>query len=184
MGYVLLILGIALFAGAHLFKRVAPDARARLGENAGKGLVAVLLVVSVVLMAQGYGRAEYVPLWQLPFWVEHIVALLMLLAAYLFFVTYTKGTITARMRHPQLTAVKLWATLHLLVNGSLAGVILFGGLLAWAVVEVIAINRSQPWDRPTDVSVRGDLIAAAVGLVGYGIATWLHVVQGVWPFGA
>jgi uncharacterized membrane protein len=184
MGYVLLIAGVALFAGAHVFKRVAPGARDRLGEGPGKGLVAVLLVASIVLMSQGYGRAEYLPLWQLPFWVEHIVALLMLPAAYLFFVTYTKGVITARLRHPQLTAVKLWAVLHLSVNGDLPSLILFGGLLAWAVAEVILINRSQPWARPADVSIKGDAIAAGVGLVAYVIATYVHIWQGVWPFGA
>ena len=177
-----LIAGLLLWSGAHLFPRLAPDTRARMGM-AGKGLIAALLVVAVVLMVRGYGAAGFVPVWTPSAFLTHLNNLLMLPAAYLFFVGYTKGTVAARMRHPQLTSVKVWALAHLLVNGDVASLVLFGGLLAWAVAEVIVINRSQPWDRPRDVSAGGDLLAVGIGLVAYALATAIHVWNGLAVFG-
>ena len=179
---ILLIAGVLLWVGAHFFKRLAPDARARLGDK-GKGLVALALVLSVVLMVFGYRAAPYIDLWYPPVWLKHLNNLLMLLAFALFGNGAAKGTLSARIRHPQLTAVKIWAVAHLLVNGDLASVILFGGLLAWAVAEVIVINRSQPWDRPADVSVKGDLKALGIGVVLYALAVAVHIWAGVNPFG-
>ena len=179
---ILLIAGVLLWVGAHFFKRLAPDARARLGDK-GKGLVALALVLSVVLMVFGYRAAPYIDLWYPPVWLKHLNNLLMLLAFALFGNGAAKGTLSARIRHPQLTAVKIWAVAHLLVNGDLASVILFGGLLAWAVAEVIVINRSQPWDRPADVSVKGDLKALGIGVVLYALAAGVHIWAGVNPFG-
>ena len=178
----LLIAGVLLWSGAHLFPRLAPDTRARMG-GAGKGLIALLLVVSVVLMVLGHRAAPFTPLWEPPAFLRHVNNLLVLLAFWLFFVGRTKGTMAARIRHPQLTAVKAWAVAHLLVNGDAASMVLFGGLLAWAVAEVIVINRSEPWDRPAGVSVRGDLIAAGIGLAAFAIAAGIHVWLGVNPFG-
>ena len=141
MGYVVLIAGLALWFGAHLFKRIAPERRARLGDP-GKGLVALLLVLSIVLMVLGYRGADYVYLWPRFEWATHLNNLLNLVAVFLFVASNAGGWVGARMRHPQLTAVKVWAVAHLLVNGELAALVLFGGLLAWAVVEVIVINRA------------------------------------------
>ncbi len=148
----LLLLGLALWVGAHLFKRLAPGPRAALG-NAGKGIVAVLLVVSVVLMYYGYGaaRAEGDVWWSRHPALVGINNLLMLFAFYLYAASGMKTGITRVIRHPQLTAVKTWAVAHLLVNGDLASFVLFGGLLAWAVVSVIPHqpggNRSGPATR-------------------------------------
>lgn len=141
----LLILGLALWWAAHLFKRVAPGARAGLG-NAGKGLVAVAVLASVALMYFGYGAAkETAAVW----WGRNaalvgINNLLMVFAVYLYAASGTGAALARRIRHPQLTAVKTWAVAHLLVNGDLPSLILFGGLLAWAVVSVIVINRAEP----------------------------------------
>ena len=178
----LLVLGLALWSGAHLLKRVAPDARARMGD-AGKGLVALLSVLGIVAMVVGYRAADTVQLWWPPAVLTHVNNLAMLAAFYLFGVGAAKGTVAARLRHPQLTAVKVWAVAHLLVNGDLASLVLFGGLLAWAVAEVVLINRGQPWDRPTDVAVRGDLKALGIGLVLYAAAAAVHLWLGVNPFG-
>ena len=178
----LLIAGVLLWGAAHFFKRAAPDARARLGDG-GKGLVALLLVASVAMMWFGYRWAPYVPVWYPPEWLKHVNNLLMVFAFYLFGVGAAKGTLAARIRHPQLTAVKVWAVAHLLVNGDVKSFVLFGGLLVWAVAEVVVINRAQHWDRPAQVSVAGDVKALAIGLVLMAVVLAIHVWLGVWPFG-
>jgi len=177
-----LILGLALWWGAHLFKRVAPARRAAMGDPA-KGLVAVLLVLSIVLMVVGYRAAPGIPVWNPPPFLWHLNNLLMLLAVYLFAASGMKTAITRRIRHPQLTGFKTWAVAHLLVNGDLASILLFGGLLAWAVVAVIVINRAQPaWTPPAPAPV-GKEIGAAVGAVVATLAIGLvHGWLGPWPF--
>jgi uncharacterized membrane protein len=95
-----------------------------------------------------------------------------------------KTRITRVIRHPQLTAVKTWAVAHLLVNGDLASVILFGGLLAWAVVEVILINRAEPRPAPNPPAPVGKEIGAVLGAVLVMAAIgWVHNWLGVWPYG-
>lgn len=183
MGYPLLILGVALWSGAHLFKRLAPDRRAVLGE-AGRGLVAVLLVLSVVLMVLGYRWAEPVWLWSPPPFLRHLNNLLVLVAFYLFAASGMKTAITRVVRHPQLTGFKTWAVAHLLVVPTLAGVILFGGLLAWAVVAVILINRATPRPAPNPPAGMGREIGAVLGaLVATAAVGWIHGWLGPWPFG-
>lgn len=146
----LLILGLALWWGAHLFKRVAPGARAGMGD-AGKAVMGVLVLASVVLMYFGYGAAkETADVWwgRSPALVG-INNLLMVLAVYLYAASGTRAALARKIRHPQLTAVKTWALAHLLVNGDAPSFVLFGGLLAWAVVTVIVINKAEPaWTPP------------------------------------
>jgi len=183
MGYIVLILGVALWAGAHLFRRLAPERRAAMGES-GKGVIALALLASIVLMVLGYRWADPVPVWYPPAFLRHLNNLLMLVAVYLFAASILKPRLTRLIRHPQLTAVKTWALAHLLVNGTLAGIILFGGLLAWAVVSVILINRAQRgWERPRPASLMVEGGAVVSGLVGtYAIGT-IHIWLGVWPYG-
>ncbi len=179
----LIILGLALWWGAHLFKRLAPGPRARLGE-AGKGLVALLIVASVVLMVIGYRRVEQIDLWYPPAFLVHLNNLLMFFAVYLYAASGMKARITRVIRHPQLTAVKTWAVAHLLVNGDLASVVLFGGLLAWAVVEVILINRAEPRGPLPEPAPLGREIGAVVGAVVVMVAIMLvHNWLGVQPWG-
>ena len=180
----LLILGVALWWGAHLFKRVAPGARAGLG-NAGKGLVAAGVLASVVMMYFGYGAAkETADVW----WGRNpalvgINNLLMVFAVYLYAVSGTGAVLARRIRHPQLTAVKTWAVAHLLVNGDLPSLVLFGGLLAWAVVSVIVINRAQrDWVRP--VAKPGAEWKAVAGTVVVTVVVMLvHNWLGYQPWG-
>ncbi len=180
---LVLILGLALWTAAHLYKRFAPESRARLGDR-GKGLVAAALVVSVVLMVLGYRAAPYVAVWTPPAFLTHVNNLLMLLAFYLYAASGMKTAITRRIRHPQLTAVKTWAVAHLLVNGDLASILLFGGMLAWAVVEVIAINRAEPvWTPPPPAPVSKEVMAVVGAVVVVGIVGAIHIWLGVNPFG-
>ena len=179
----LIVLGLALWWAAHLWKRVAPGHRARLGEP-GKGIVTVVVLASVVLMVIGYRGVEHIDLWVPPAFLTHVNNLLMLFAVYLYAASGMKTRITKAIRHPQLTAVKTWAVAHLLVNGDLASVILFGGLLAWAVVEVILINKAVPrGPLPEPVPV-GKEIGAVVGAVVVLVGIMLvHNWLGVQPWG-
>ena len=176
----LLILGVALWWAAHLFKRIAPEQRAQIGGKAVP-IVALAIVGSVVLMVLGYRSAEFVPLWYPPTWLVHVNNLLMVLAFFLYAADGTGAAFARKMRHPQLTAFKTWTVAHLLVNGDLASVILFGGLLAWAVVTVIVINRSGPWV-PKPVKP-GAMPKAIVGtVIAVGVVMMIHNWLGVQPW--
>ena len=108
--------------------------------------------------------------------------LLMLLSVFLFALSHSKGRLRARVRHPMLGAVKVWAFAHLLVNGDLASVLLFGGMLVWAVVSVILINRAEPWVPKTPGEPKRDVIAVVITLVVYGVIVGIHSALGVSPF--
>ena len=179
----LLSLGVALWWLAHLFKRLAPGPRAALGD-AGKGGVALALVLSVVLMVIGYRNTEFVPLWEPPAILRHVNNLLMVLAFYCYAASGMKTALARHVRHPQLLGFSLWAVSHLLVNGDRASVVLFGGLLVWAGLTVLLINRATPRPAPPPPAPMGKEIGAAVGaVVVTGVVGAIHGWLGVWPFG-
>lgn len=170
-----LILGVALWAYSHLMKRVTPGFRASLGDGPGKGVAAVLSLVAIGLMIYGYGHAEPVELWTPPAFMRHINNTLMLIAVVLINLGASRGVMRTWMRHPMLTSVKVWALAHLLVNGDLSAVILFGGLLGWAVVDVILINKMEPaWVRPAPGPVRNDVIYVVLSLAAFGVIVVIH----------
>src|SRR6056297_1014144 len=176
-----LILGLILWTAAHLFKRVAPDLRESMG-TAGKALAAVGILAGLVLMIYGYRQAEFVNIWFPPAWTVHLNNLMMLAAVFVYGMSATKGRLRGAMRHPQLTAVKIWAVAHLLVNGDLASLVLFGGLLAWAVLEVVVINHSEEWERPQPGEAKKDVILVVITVVMFLVITLIHNWLGVWPF--
>lgn len=179
----LLILGLVLWWGAHLLKRLAPELRARIGEK-GRGIISIVLLASVALMVLGYRSAEVIDVWYPPTFMTHFNNALMILAFYFFAASGMKTAITRKVRHPQLTGVKTWAIAHLLVNGDLASIVLFGGLLAWAVVSVILINRAQPeWTRPAPVAGSREIMAIVGTIVVTGLAMVVHNWLGVQPWG-
>ncbi len=180
----LLILGLVLWTAAHFFKRLAPALRESLG-NAAKIGVAIAIVGAVVLMVIGYRGVEFVPIWSPPSFLVHLNNLLMLFAFFVYGISATTGRLRGRLRHPQLTAVKIWALAHLLVNGDLASIVLFGGLLAWAVGSVILINKSEPdWQRPEPGEARRDILLVVITLVLYVLVSGIHIWLGVNPFAA
>ncbi len=180
---LLIILGLVLWAGAHFLKRVAPDVRARMG-NGGKAVLGAVTVLGIVLMVLGYRGAEQVDLWYPPAFMVHINNTLMLLAFYLYAASGMKTAITRKIRHPQLTAVKTWAVAHLLVNGDLAAVLLFGGLLAWAVVQVIVVNRAEPqWTKNPPVPAAKEVMAVVGAVVVMAVVMGIHNWFGVQPWG-
>jgi len=179
----LLVLGVLLWAAAHLFKRLAPEARARMGDKA-KGAVALAVLVSIVLMVIGYRMTDGAVFWDRHPATVGINNLLNLFAVYLFAASGMKTWITSKIRHPQLTAVKSWAVAHLLVNGDAPSFVLFGGLLAWAVVEVILINRQTEDVRPEGpFETRKEIIAAVASLVVFGAIAGIHYLLGYPAFG-
>jgi uncharacterized membrane protein len=184
MYLLLLIAGVLLWAYSHLMKRVTPGFRAGLGENTGKLVVTVLSIVAIVMMVKGYRGADVVVLWSPPAFLTHVNNLLMLVAVYLVNLGYSRGVVRTKIRHPMLTAVKTWAIAHLLVNGDLGSVILFGGILAWAVLDLILTNRMQrEWVPPAAGAVANDAIYAGVALAVFGVVAWVHNWFGYWPFG-
>ncbi len=180
----MLILGVLLWAYSHLMKRVTPGFRASLGDGPGKGVASLLTFVALGLMIYGYRQADVVMLWTPPAFMVHINNFLMILAVVLLNLGYSRGRLRGLMRHPMLTSVKLWAVAHLLVNGDLASVILFGGLLAWAVVDVIMINKMEPaWVRPAPGPLVNDAIYLALSAVLLAVISYVHTWLGYFPFG-
>lgn len=178
----LIILGLILWSGAHYFKRLAPDMRSSMG-NAGKAVVAVAIVASLALMIFGYRGAAFIPVWTPPSFMVHINNLLMLIAFFVYGLSATTGRLRGKLRHPQLIAVKIWAVAHLLVNGDLASLILFGGMLAWAVGSVILINKAEPdWQRPAPGAAKKDILLVVITLVSFSVVAAIHIWAGVWPF--
>jgi len=143
----------------------------------------VLLLGSIVLMVIGYKAAYGAVFWGPSAALVGINNLLMVLAFYLLAASGMKTAITRKIRHPQLTAFKTWALAHLLVNGDVPSFVLFGGLLAWAVVEVIVINRQQPEWTPPEPAPRAKEIGALVGTAIVFLAVaMIHWWLGVYPF--
>ena len=183
-----------IFLGVHSVRVFAEGwrtrTRPRLGENAYKGLFSVVSVAGFVLIIYGFGAARLEPtvLWTSPTWTRHLAALLTLPAFVLLVAAYVPGNaIKARLHHPMILGVKVWALAHLLANNTLADLLLFGGFLAWAVLAFIAARRR---DRAGSVvyapgRLGPTLMTVAVGLLAWaGFAFWAHVAWiGVRPFG-
>jgi uncharacterized membrane protein len=178
-----LILGVALWSGSHLWKRLAPASRARAGDP-GRGIVALGSTLGIVLMVLGYRWAEGPVWWGRTPALTGINNLLVLVAFYL---AAASGMMTRAMRwlrHPLLFAVILWAVAHLLVNGDLKSIILFGGLLVWAALEIVLINRAAPhWAKPAPAPIGKEVGAVVGGVVVYLAAGYIHSLVGPWPFG-
>jgi len=181
---VVLILGLVVFLGVHSAQVVAADWRramlARLGEGPWKGLYSVVSAVGLVLIVWGYGLARQDPvvLWLPPDWLKHL-ALVLNLVAFVLFGAYLvpAGRMKARLGHPMLLSVKTWAFAHLLANGTLADVFLFGAFLVWALA---AFRSNRLRDRAEGTvrvagPPRNDAIAVAVGLLIWAAFVWfLH----------
>jgi uncharacterized membrane protein len=180
----LLIVGLVLFLGVHSVAIFAPALRAgtihALGEGAWKGLYALVSLVGFVLICYGFGLARQAPviLYSPPAWLRYIAVILMLPVFPLVLAAYMPGRIKTAAKHPMLAAVKLWAFAHLLANGMLADVLLFGGFLAWAVADRISLKRrSTPQVLRTAPPGRwNDVIAVVLGLVIYALLIgWAHL---------
>lgn len=194
MGLSVMILGLVLFLGIHLFitKRGArADLIARIGEGGYKILFSVVSALGLVLIVWGYANYRatgWIDVWYPPVAMKHITIALMLPAVIMIVASYIRGRIYTTLKHPMLAGVKLWALSHLLANGDLGSIILFGSFLAWAVIDRISLKR-RPDSGAPPIPVGGvgnDAIAVGVGVVAYlALAFAFHpVVIGVPVFGA
>ena len=191
---ILLILGLVIFLGTHSVRIFADDWRtaqvARLGLGTWKGLFALVSLVGFALIVVGFGQARMAPvvLWFPPVALRHLAGLIVMASFVLFVAAYIPGTrIKAKIGHPMVAGTKGWAFAHLLANGGLADVLLFGSFLAWGV---LAFSSARRRDRAAGTvypagSLNGDLTALAAGLLvwavfAFGLHGWLF---GVRPFG-
>lgn len=182
MYWIILVAGVAVWWAAHLFKRVAPARRAAMGDP-GKGAVAGALAVAIILMVIGYRGVDFLPVWQPPTFLIHVNNLLMLFSIYLFSPAPKRGKLVSGMRHPMLTGFALWAIAHLLVNGDLASIVLFGGLLVWSVLTVRIINTAEPdWTRGPEGTLAKDAMFLVGSVILLGLIGLVHNWLGVWPF--
>jgi uncharacterized membrane protein len=174
----LLVLGLVLFLGVHSISIVAPawrDAIAAHNDKAWKGGFALVSIAGFVLLVYDYGLARQSPvlLYAPPAGLRHLAMLLLLPVFPLLLAAYLPGRIKAVAKHPMLVATKLWALAHLLTNGMLADLLLFGGFLAWAVAERISLKRRVARPVPgAPRSAANDVIAVVGGLVLYALFVW------------
>ncbi len=189
----LLILGLVLFLGAHAFTMARGPRAAlvgRLGETGYKAAYAAVSLIGFVLLVQGFGAyraGAWVNVWHPPTFTKHLALLLTLPIFILFLATYLPGRIKGLAKHPTLLAVKIWATSHLLANGDLGGMLLFGGFLAWAVMARISLKRrAGAVNPPVPAGFQAnDAIAVGGGLALWAIFVfWAHpalIGVAVWP---
>lgn len=178
----ILIAGLVLFLGIHSLSIVNEPLRNRwhaaLGELPFKAIYSVIALIGLVLIVVGYGAARMEPsvLYTPPGWLRHLALLLLVPVFPLLFATYLPGRIKTTLKHPMLVAVKLWALAHLLANGMLHDVILFGSFLAWAVVDRISLKRrTQRAIATLPASKANDLVAVVGGLIVYVVTViWAH----------
>ncbi len=184
----LLILGLTVWSLAHVFKRAAPGGRAALAERLGagpsRGVMALLIAAGLVLIVLGYRAAPVVFVYAPPAWTVHLNNLLMLIAVLLFGAANSRSRIRGWLRNPMLTGVVIWAIAHLLVNGDLASLILFGWLGAWAVVTMVMIDASDGWTAPAPGPVAVEIRLGVISLVVFGVIVAIHTWLGYPPFPA
>src|SRR3954462_9738767 len=175
MGLLVMIVGLVLFFGIHTLT-TQREMRARIVASAGEGgyKIGYSLLSAVGLALTVWGFAHYratgwIDLWVPPTALKHIAVALMLPAVILVVASYVRGRIYATVKHPMLAGVKLWAAAHLIANGDLGSIILFGSFLGWAVFARISLKRRADAGAPP-IPTGGpanDLIAVAVGVVAY-----------------
>jgi uncharacterized membrane protein len=192
---LLFVVGLILFLGLHSVSIAAPQWRAatvaRMGERPWKGLYSIASAVGLALLIVGYAvaRREPIVLYTPPTGLRHLALLLMVPVFPLLLAAYLPGRISAAAKHPMLLAVKFWATAHLLANGTLADVLLFGGFLVWAIVDRISVKRrsvAEAHDVPAAPKrPANDAIAVVGGLLVYVVfLLWGHRwIIGVAPLG-
>ncbi len=180
------LIGLLIFFGIHSMSVVAMPLRNRIAARnalAWKGFYSIASVLGIVLIVMGYGelRAEPMVLYTTPFWMRYVSALLLLPVYVFFLASLLPGRIQATLKNPLLVSIKTWALAHLLVNGALADVMLFGSFLLWAVAVRVSLKNREPRRYPrAPLSSANDAIVLVAGLALYAVTIlWLHE----WLFG-
>ena len=174
---LLLTLGLAIFLTVHLIPTFA-DLRQKLIGWKGAAIYKIgysgAALAGLILIIIGKGRAAYVPVWDPPDWAYRITQISMLVALILIAAACLPTNLKRFMRHPFLTGLALWALSHLLVNGDLASIILFGGFGAFAVFDIWSCNRRGAQKADAKFPVSRDVTLVAVGIIVYGAILHLH----------
>lgn len=171
-----LIIGLAVFLGIHvlpMFPGIRDRAVGSYGEGPYKAVFSLASLGGLVLIVWGMSMAEFVAVYDPPSWGRHATMLLVLLAFICLVAFHMKGRIRQILRHPFLTAIILWGVGHLLANGDLASILLFGGFIVYSIVDILTVNARKPAPAFAVVPVH-DLIAVAVGTVLYGGVLYFH----------
>lgn len=187
MSMTLLIIGVLAWISVHWFKRVAPNLRAamatKIGAGPASGVIAILILISVILMVVGYRGADVLAVYSPPSWGGHLNNLMMIFAVIMMGMGSSKGRARSWMRHPMLSGAIVWAAAHLLVNGDQASLILFGGIIIWALGSMMLINRAQgAWDRPEPGPIKGDIKLLVISAVVFVVISGVHIWLGYNPF--
>jgi uncharacterized membrane protein len=176
MGLLVLVLGLILFLGSHAFTTLRGRRAAvikAIGELPYKGVYSVVTLAGLYLIGKGFGmyyNAGPIDVWYPPRWTRHITETLMLPAFILVAAAYLRGRITQWVKNPMIEGVRTWAVAHLLANGDLGGMILFGSVLAWAVYDGITLKYRTDPGGPSipQGGLTNDIVAVIVGLILYG----------------
>jgi len=193
MGLAILVLGLVAFLGAHVFVTLrAPRAALikRIGESTYKGLMSLVSLAGLILIGYGFGQYRatgWIDVWSPPPWTYYVTQLLMWPASICVVAAYSRGNIWRTLKHPMLVGVKTWAIAHLISNGDLGSIVLFGSFLAWAAYDRVTLKRrSDPGAPPIPIGGhRNDMIALVAGTILYlALGFVFHpIVVGVAVFG-
>jgi len=191
MGLTILIVGLAIFHASHLFvtKRDARAAAiARLGTAGYRSAFSVVSLIGLALMVYGfvqYRAHGWIDVWYPPAFTRHIAVLLMLFASIFFVAAYIPSHIRTKLKHPMLAGIKTWALAHLIANGDLGSILLFGSFLAWGVIARIAAKKRGDAGPPAPRGFRNDVTVVVFGLALYvALGLYFHpYVIGVPAFG-
>jgi uncharacterized membrane protein len=176
---VLLILGVLVWSAAHLVPSLGAQMRAgligRIGEGPYKGLFALTIVGSIVLMVVGWRSSSPVVIYQPPGWGTGFAQIGMLITLVLFIGSNLPSNLKRMLRHPQLTGVAIWALSHLVANGDQRSLVLFGGIGIWAVVAMLSINRRDgEWEKPAPLAPMAYVKPVVAGVVAYVLLALAH----------
>ncbi len=175
MGLAILVIGLVAFIGGHLFVTLREPRAAlveRLGEWPYKAVFSLISLIGLILIGYGfaaYRRAGYIPIWSPPHWTFYITQILMWPASIFVVAAYFRGNIWRSLKHPMLIGVKTWAVAHLISNGDLGSIVLFGSFLAWAGYDRMTLNRRRDPGAPEIPAGghRNDIIAIVIGTLLY-----------------
>jgi uncharacterized membrane protein len=175
MGFAIMVVGLALFIGVHAFTTAREQRAAviaRVGEATYKIAYSLLSALAIGLIAYGFARyraSGWIDVWYPPAWTRHITVALMWPASICIVAAYARGNIARVLKHPMLVGVKLWAAAHLIANGDLGSIVLFGSILGWAVFDRITLKRrTDPGGPPIPIGGwRNDVAAVVVGTIVY-----------------
>ena len=182
-----LILGLILFFGAHVQKRIFTSLRSKLidiiGENVQRGIVALTSSVGLILVILGYKLSDTIYLYDLGPWGLFLNNIAMMFSIGFLWLGHSKSRFRRYIRHPMLISVICWSVSHLLANGHLKAVTLFSGFAVWALIEILLINRAVINFKPfTEGSLKGDIKFFILSIIAYLALSLIHLQLGVDPF--